>query len=218
MFQSAMNTVEGPRRGRGRPRTPGAEDRILAAALEEYGERGWAGFTMDAVARRAGVGKSTVYLRWQDKDSLLTDAVADRGMHLEDVDTGSLAGDLRQFALNLLHYYGSAAGWAALRITFDSASAHDRLGEFAQVVDDVHGQHVREICRRAVERGEMSPDVPASVVSEAVYGMAIVSSLAMRLEGRDDSAELLGQQADRMATLVLRGIGTAAGSGWVSAS
>src|SRR3954465_3041476 len=65
-----------PRRGRGRPRTPGAAKRTLDAALEEYGEHGWSGFTMDGVARRAGVGKSTVYLRWQDKESLLTDAVA----------------------------------------------------------------------------------------------------------------------------------------------
>src|SRR4051794_41814148 len=77
-----------PRRGRGRPRTPGADKRIIDAALEEYGEHGWSGFTMDGVARRAGVGKSTVYLRWQDKDSLLSEAVSTRSGELGGGGTG----------------------------------------------------------------------------------------------------------------------------------
>src|SRR3954469_17991836 len=93
-----------PRRGRGRPRTPGAEKRIMDAALDEYGEHGWSGFTMDGVARRAGVGKSTVYLRWQDKDSLLTDAVGSASSPLGAVDTGSLRGDLRQVAINVFDH------------------------------------------------------------------------------------------------------------------
>src|SRR3954451_13068508 len=105
MVESTMTPGEEPRRGRGRPRTPGAEDKILTAALEEYGERGWAGFTMDAVARRAGVGKSTVYLRWRDKDSLLTDAVGTHSIGIEDVDTGSFRGDLEQLAGNLFRHY-----------------------------------------------------------------------------------------------------------------
>src|SRR5262245_3701852 len=96
---------EEPRRGRGRPRTPGAEKRITDAALEEYGEHGWAGFTMDGVARRAGVGKSTVYLRWQDKDSLLTDAVGTESGWLGAVDTGSLRGDLEALATNLFEHF-----------------------------------------------------------------------------------------------------------------
>ena len=52
------------------------------------------GFTMDGVARRAGFGKSTLYLRWPDKDALLTDAVRLRSRTVAEVDTGSLRGDL----------------------------------------------------------------------------------------------------------------------------
>src|SRR5436189_212407 len=63
VLESGMTSSEEPtRRGRGRPRSPGAEEKILHAALEEYTEHGWAGFTMDGVARRAGFGKSTLYL------------------------------------------------------------------------------------------------------------------------------------------------------------
>jgi DNA-binding transcriptional MerR regulator len=49
----------------GRPRDPDLESRVLAAALRVYAEAGWSGFSFDAVARRAGVGKAPLYLRWQ---------------------------------------------------------------------------------------------------------------------------------------------------------
>lgn len=201
-----MNPGDEQRRGRGRPRTPGAEDKILGAALDEYGERGWAGFTMDGVARRAGVGKSTVYLRWQDKDALLTDAVTNRGMELTAVDTGTFEGDLRQLALNILRHFHSAAGWAALRVTFDCASASERLGEFSQAVSQVHGRQVEQICLRAISRGEMVEGFPLGAVTEAIYGAAMVNSLSERLEGRDDEDEVLVERAERVVSMVLDGI------------
>ena len=202
-----MATGAGYPRGRGRPRTPGAEEKILSAALEEYGEHGWAGFTMDAVARRAGVGKSTVYLRWHDKDSLLTEAVTSHGLELTSVETGSLRGDLCQLATNLLHYFHSPAGWAALRVTFDNASAHERLGDFSEAVSQVHGRQVEQICLRAVERGEMVEGFPTGVVTEAIYGAAMVNSLSERLEGRHDTDDDIDVRAGALVDLVLRGIG-----------
>src|SRR5262245_47176042 len=129
-------------RGRGRPRTPGAEKKIIDAALDEYGEHGWSGFTMDGVARRAGVGKSTVYLRWQDKDSLLTEAVGTRSSWLGAVDTGTLRGDLEALAVNLFQHFCDPAGWASLRVTVDVAGAPQRLGRFAEAVSHVQVEFV----------------------------------------------------------------------------
>jgi AcrR family transcriptional regulator len=205
-----MSPGDEQRRGRGRPRTPGAEDKILGAALDEYGERGWAGFTMDGVARRAGVGKSTVYLRWQDKDALLTDAVTNRGMELTAVDTGSFDGDLEQLALNMLRHFHSAAGWAALRVTFDCASSSERLGEFSQAVSQVHGRQVEQICQRAIDRGEMVEGFPLGAVTEAIYGAAMVNSLSQRLEGREDDDAAIETRAHAVVAMVLSGIATAA--------
>ncbi|MGW0590086.1 TetR family transcriptional regulator [Streptosporangium sp. NPDC002607] len=50
--------------GRGRPPDPDLEARVHAAALDLYGEVGWAGFSLDLVARRARVGKAALYSRW----------------------------------------------------------------------------------------------------------------------------------------------------------
>jgi AcrR family transcriptional regulator len=48
---------------------------VLAAALTVYGEVGWAGFTLDRVARRAPVGKAALYRRWPSKEDLLLAAL-----------------------------------------------------------------------------------------------------------------------------------------------
>ncbi|WP_043635131.1 TetR/AcrR family transcriptional regulator [Nonomuraea candida] len=63
------------RRGRGRPRDPGTDAAILRAALELFVERGVEGTSMEQIAKRAGVGKLTVYRRWSTKEDLLAQAV-----------------------------------------------------------------------------------------------------------------------------------------------
>jgi AcrR family transcriptional regulator len=138
----------------------------MDAALEEYGEHGWSGFTMDGVARRAGVGKSTVYLRWQDKQTLLTDAVSTSSDWIGEVDTGSLRGDLHALAANLFRHYRDPAGWASLRIVVDTAGAPQRLGRFAEAVGDVQGDIVARIHERAVARAEVPEGISSSSVTE----------------------------------------------------
>ena len=60
----------------GRPRRQGVEETVLAAAVALAGEVGYAGATVDAVAARAGVAKTTVYRRWPSKEALAVDALA----------------------------------------------------------------------------------------------------------------------------------------------
>ncbi|SEH89825.1 DNA-binding transcriptional regulator, AcrR family [Mycolicibacterium rutilum] len=60
---------------RGRPRDPATDAAILTAALDLFIEHGIAGMSMEQVAKRAGVGKPTVYRRWSTKERLVADAV-----------------------------------------------------------------------------------------------------------------------------------------------
>jgi len=201
-----MSTTNGePRRGRGRPRTPGAEERIIDAALEEYGEHGWAGFTMDGVARRAGVGKSTVYLRWQDKDSLLTEAVSTRTGAIGAVDTGTLRGDLTQLADNLFRQFREPAGWASLRITFDAAGAHERLGRFTEAVADVQVDAIGRIVQRAIDRGEVPATVIPDWLTACVYGAVTMETLGARLEARELTDEDIAERSAAIIELVMDG-------------
>ncbi len=201
-----MTAEQAPRRGRGRPRTPGAEAKILAAALAEYAEHGWSGFTMDAVAKRAGVGKSTVYLRWADKDALLTEAVSTSAQAIALPDTGTLRGDIAEVVQSTMHHFHSDDGWASIRVTFDQASAREDLGQFAEMVTMVHGSKVQQICERAVARDELSSDVPPGLVSEMIFGAALINALSERLDGRTDTEDAMAERSDRIVDLVVRGI------------
>ncbi|MEU4235241.1 TetR/AcrR family transcriptional regulator [Nonomuraea sp. NPDC026600] len=62
-------------RGRGRPRDPQTDTAILNAALELFVERGVEGISIEQVAKRAGVGKPTVYRRWSTKEDLIAQAI-----------------------------------------------------------------------------------------------------------------------------------------------
>jgi AcrR family transcriptional regulator len=61
--------------GRGRPRDPSLDHAILAAALEVFVECGIEGLSIEQVAKRAGVGKPTIYRRWSTKEHLVADAI-----------------------------------------------------------------------------------------------------------------------------------------------
>jgi AcrR family transcriptional regulator len=56
------------------PRIERSRQVILGAALEELGEVGYGAFAIESVARRAGVGKATIYRHWTDKLQLIADA------------------------------------------------------------------------------------------------------------------------------------------------
>ena len=61
-------------RSAGRPRNEQHDDAILGATIDLVSEVGIAALTIDAVAKRAGVGKATIYRRWASKEALLLDA------------------------------------------------------------------------------------------------------------------------------------------------
>ena len=83
------------KRGRGRPRTAGADEEIRGVALEMLREKGYRELTVDAVAERAGVAKTTVYRRWPTKGALIAAAIAPLAETSGDIpDSGSLENDL----------------------------------------------------------------------------------------------------------------------------
>lgn len=61
--------------GRGRPRAKDLDTAILQAAIDVFIERGIAGMSIEQVAKRAGVGKPTIYRRWSGKEQLVADAI-----------------------------------------------------------------------------------------------------------------------------------------------
>jgi len=74
----ASTTSDRPRPARGRPRRAGVEETALHAAVELIAERGYAGTTIDGIAQRSGLAKTTLYRRWTSKGELAVAALAAR--------------------------------------------------------------------------------------------------------------------------------------------
>ena len=67
--------MTGATASRGRPRDPALDSAILTAALELFVTHGITGMSIEQVAKRAGVGKPTIYRRWSTKELLVADAI-----------------------------------------------------------------------------------------------------------------------------------------------
>lgn len=89
----------------GRPRCPLAHQKILDAVLQEIKVHGYAGLTIEGVAHEAGVGKATIYRRWNGKDELLLDALMEHAcQHLKFRSTGDFPADLRNHLVALIKF------------------------------------------------------------------------------------------------------------------
>jgi AcrR family transcriptional regulator len=165
-----MTTADDEQRRPGRPRSEEARAAILAATLALAAERGPRGFHMDAIAKRAGVSKETLYRWWRSKADVLLEALAERGRATISLpDTGSLAGDLRAF-LKLTVASGDPPTQRLLRALAAEAAADEA---FAEVVRDrflaTRRQDLGRLLARAVKRGEITR-ADAAIAVDLIYG------------------------------------------------
>lgn len=133
---------------------------VLAAVEAELAEHGYDELTIDAVAARSGVHRTTLYRRWKTVPGLLVDLLeAGADDTWEPADTGSLEGDL--IAVNREVHAALTARpsitQAVIAASFRTAEAADALTRFWA---DRYARTAL-VVRRAVERGELAAEVDA---------------------------------------------------------
>ncbi|MGW7089657.1 TetR/AcrR family transcriptional regulator [Streptomyces sp. NPDC054871] len=135
-------------------RTARIRAQVLDAVRAELAESGHEGLTMEGVATRAGVHRTTVYRRWRDVGGLLVDVIEDAGeIDWQPPDTGSLRGDLT--ALNQ-EIQESLVVRPSFAVALMAASFHSEQAARAQTQlwADRYAQ-CEILVERAVERGEL---------------------------------------------------------------
>ena len=133
---------------------------IAAAFFAELAEAGYGRLSVDAVAKRAGVGKAAIYRRWPSKQRMaveLTSSVAVAA--IEAPDTGTLRGDVREFLANAKAALEHPLARTIIPDLLAEAQRNEELAEsLLTAVRDPRRAMAGDLVMRAVARGELPAD------------------------------------------------------------
>jgi AcrR family transcriptional regulator len=147
-----------------------SRDRVLATASDLLSENGVGGFSIDEVARRSGVAKTTIYRHWPSREALVLDAASRISAEVEVSDTGSFEGDVTVILANLGHLLGTAR-WSSIVPSIVDVAERDP--EFAAVHAQIqrgHAAPLRAVIERAVDRGLIPAAADPSAMISALIG------------------------------------------------
>jgi AcrR family transcriptional regulator len=163
---STANTASGP----GRPRDPRVDVAITEAAIGVIRDRGWA-FTMEEVARRAGVSKTSVYRRYPTKISLAFAAwEGDRDLRFPNTDTGSIWGDLTAYVMGTIRLVGSTVWSSILPVLLAESRTDPAVADTLSKVWDWRLEVLRDALDRGIARREIPADTDIHQVRELIDG------------------------------------------------
>jgi AcrR family transcriptional regulator len=169
---SPPSELASPRRP-GRPRRAEAAGEIIDATLELLAERGFQATTMDAIAERAGVGKNTIYRRWEAKDDLILDALRDFTSEIE-LQPGE-GDDVYAILLDHLRHLATLYDDPrASRILPGLLSELQHNPGFAEAHAERVIKPLREpvltLLTRARERGQLRADADPQLIADMLVG------------------------------------------------
>ncbi|MFE9634624.1 TetR/AcrR family transcriptional regulator [Streptomyces sp. NPDC006463] len=150
-------------------RTARVRAAVLQAAGDTLAEAGFHGLDLAEVARRAEVGKTTVYRRWGTVAALVADLLTDMAeQSLPHTETGSLLEDLRANALLVRRTLTDSRQGALFKAVIAAATTDERTAEALHRFYEVRVAEWAPCVRQAVERGELPTGTDAEEVVRAV--------------------------------------------------
>ncbi|MEU8249516.1 TetR/AcrR family transcriptional regulator [Nonomuraea sp. NPDC048916] len=186
----------------GRPRSEKAEKAIIEATLDLIGEgTGIAELSIEAIASRAGVGKTTIYRRWSNKEDLVLDALATLKAPLPPLAGVSVRDDLITLLDTMRREAGQTRTRCVMNIALGDSDRYPRLLErFFDIAIEPRRQAMREVIRRGIASGELRPDI------EVEMCMAILSGAMIWHTKWGPAGDLPADLAERIVDHVLPGL------------
>ncbi|MEP6479512.1 MAG: TetR/AcrR family transcriptional regulator [Rhodoglobus sp.] len=189
----------------GRPRDPEIRAKVLLAAQRVYIRTGLAGFTFEAIAREAAVGKPAIYRRWKSSSDLLDDVLRSHVLVPGDAARGHIRGELWEIALRTLRLTHSEQGAFVLRLSAERGLQPELFDQYFERLRNVIHFENRALVTAAIERGELAEDCDADILIQAITGAALVSTLMSFTVSPEADLEAAEQFCRRLVDQVLRG-------------
>ncbi len=169
---------------------PAVTDALTRALFEEWARAGYGALSLEAVAKRAGVGKAALYRRWPSKLAMVRERLEQIGVDLAEVpDTGSLLGDVRLLLKSVRRLLRHPL---VRRILPD---LHAEMGRNPELAEAVRGQlqigrreKSATMFQRAIARGEIAANTDIDLANDAAGGLIYWRMIV--IGGRVDNAYL----------------------------
>jgi AcrR family transcriptional regulator len=147
---------------------------MLQATLELLAEVGFEAMSIEAIATRAGVGKTTIYRRYSGKDELVADAIESMREEVMIPDTGNLWGDINALIENAAQISLTPLGQQTVAMIISSALSNPK---FAQIYWEKYLQPRRQafalVIERAKARNEVQEDLDPGLVFDTMSGIML---------------------------------------------
>jgi AcrR family transcriptional regulator len=155
----------------GRRRSEDAHQEVLQGVLEMLEEQGYGAITIEGVAARTGVAKSTIYRWWSSKGDLVMEAYGRAVRQRMPVpDRGSVEADLTAFVADLYRVARHPARVSALRGLMAEAQVDAKFaGSFRAWVGE-RQQVVADLLQRGVDRGELPAGADLGHAVDLIFG------------------------------------------------
>jgi AcrR family transcriptional regulator len=208
-----MATTSEPEQGirkPGRPRSAQAHKAIIDATLELLAEEGFQGLSIEAVAARAGVGKTTIYRRWSSKEELVMEAIRQVQIDVPVMDTGNFRNDLA--ALLKTVYQGFMAhpypflGKLVLKFIGEYQTNPEIFQDALTQLIVPRFQRFIHMVKQAQAREEIRGDIDPELVMDLVVGSFYFHWVMRNL--MPTSSTSLVDWIEQVIDAIMQGIGT----------
>jgi TetR/AcrR family transcriptional regulator, regulator of autoinduction and epiphytic fitness len=152
------------------PRVERSRRVILEATLDELGEIGYGAMTIESVARRAGVGKATIYRHWQGKLDLLGDALETLKRPIPVPTEGATRERIVALLEALIDTLGESRWSMCMPALIDASARDETVQRFHHQFVTARRQIMVDLIREGIAEGELAASLDPVVTSEVLAG------------------------------------------------
>lgn len=146
-------------------------EKVLEAAVEELAAKGYGATSIEDIAERAGVAKTTLYRRWPTKADLVLAALNRvAGEIVAAHDTGSLRGDLLAMLGTFRDFARTPQGGSLMRMML-AEGASGEISKVARTIRESREDSLRAVITRAIKRGELPRGSDPKLILDLLFAM-----------------------------------------------
>jgi TetR/AcrR family transcriptional regulator, regulator of autoinduction and epiphytic fitness len=152
------------------PRVERSRRRILEATLDELSHVGYGAMSIESIAKRAGVGKATIYRHWRGKLEILDSALNTMKFEVEIPESASAREQVVAMMTGLVGYLVGSRGGACIPAIVSASQYDPAVRDFHHRFSGQRRAVLVRALRSGVESGEFAPDLDAELAAELLVG------------------------------------------------